>query len=664
MLDSIEQELEERGMSLEVHTALQAVPTAKRPSPDEPPPAPTAVQASRTSFSTTDVTQPAVVPSAAPAPAATAAETRTEEEEEEMSDVSDSSSDEAVERPAQRQLSVFEMAMRAFQAEKTATMRARRALAHAKPAAARRPSRKVAAAPVPRPERPVTVRAEVKPEAKAERSEKAQQQRVVAEPPKKPPPRREAAEGPVEAADSTTSGASIADSKSRSYPRPWSAHMVAQPKSTSDKAGGTERATVAGTGDSRGDIAVGEAAATSATRADDCEGVSRVEGESGNGPRAAVVTSSAEPSARRLVDGGLTGAVGTRAVRAPASGESPASGGDGEGDVDDGGGGGGGAAVGSSARLRQESVMHARDSTDVDSAAVAVRIVGASGEEVAVSGRGAGEAVSERSDESVVEDQEVVVSPPLPPPPSRRELAVAAVAARAARAVAGEESDGDDSLDEEDTRRREGDDDRGDRGGGIGWIEEDSASTHPPQPRCATLMIVSVYWRVRDRPVPKSLEIRVCIWRWVVLTSGARARRRKINRRRRRRSDVEGGPEGDPAAEADEEGGWDSDDGGYAYDDDEGEPDETDPAVAAYHYSADPGGGAAADLLQLGDFEGNYHYGDHEGVSPWGTPDHSPMPSPRGGSRQHYKKQQPTAAAAAAVGRTIQPIQARNLPLP
>jgi hypothetical protein len=33
--------------------------------------------------------------------------------------------------------------------------------------------------------------------------------------------------------------------------------------------------------------------------------------------------------------------------------------------------------------------------------------------------------------------------------------------------------------------------------------------------------------------------------------------------------------------------------------------------------------------LQLGDFQGNYHYGDHEGVSPWGTPDHSPMPSPR-----------------------------------
>jgi len=37
------------------------------------------------------------------------------------------------------------------------------------------------------------------------------------------------------------------------------------------------------------------------------------------------------------------------------------------------------------------------------------------------------------------------------------------------------------------------------------------------------------------------------------------------------------------------------------------------------------------------------------------------MPSPRGGSRQHYKKQQPTAAPA-AVGRTIQPIQARSLP--
>jgi hypothetical protein len=480
MLDSIEQELEERGMSLEVHTALRAVPTAKPPSAVELPPPPTTVEPSLTSLTTTDVTQPAVMPSAAPPAAAAAQNVTEEEEEEEVSDVSGSSSDEAdqaVERPAQRQLSVFEMAMRAFQAEKLATMRARRALANTKPAAARRPSRKVATAPVPKPERPVTVRAEVKPEARADRSEKSQTPCVAVVPPRKPPLRRPAAEGPVEAA---TSGAAMADLKSRSYPRPWSAHMVAQSK-VSDKAGGPGRATVAGTDDARGDMAVGDTSTTRTTRDEYCEVVASYAGQSSDGRLAAVITSSAGSSALgRVVDGGgRAGVLGTRAVGAPASGESAASGGGGEGNVDEGGGDGG-----SGARLGQVSSMRACDSTDVQSAAVAVRIVGASGEEVAVRGRGAGEAETERerSDKSVVEDREAAATPPLPPPPSRRELAVAAVAARAARAAAGVESDGDDSLDEEDTMRSEADDHRGVHAGGIGWIQEDSAPTHPAWP--------------------------------------------------------------------------------------------------------------------------------------------------------------------------------------
>jgi hypothetical protein len=66
MLDSIEQELEERGMSLEVHTALQAVPAAppspERRAPPAPPP-PAAMQPAATPAAVAEVSSVVIAPS-------------------------------------------------------------------------------------------------------------------------------------------------------------------------------------------------------------------------------------------------------------------------------------------------------------------------------------------------------------------------------------------------------------------------------------------------------------------------------------------------------------------------------------------------------------------------------------------------------------------------